>query len=81
MCDKLKAIISAAADRCEAESVPIDGEPGGAIHQWASKNTNATPAQMFFVVFLLTAELADREARKQGYKDQSDRAAQLAFSR
>ena len=76
---KLDQLIQAAADRAEADGVPIDGEFGGAVHQWVERNCSMREGTSFFVVFLLTAELADREARRQGYRDQCHRAAELAF--
>jgi hypothetical protein len=72
-------LIHALADRAEAAAVPIDGERGGAVHRFAHAQ-GCPPAKSFFVVLLLTAELADREARREGYANQGDRAAARAFA-
>lgn len=78
MSERLKGLIQQAADRAEQDQVPLDGEPGGAVHRWCEENCEVPSGQMFFVVFLLTAELADRRARREGFRDQCDRAVQLA---
>ncbi len=76
---QLTDLISQAAAQCEADGVAIDGAPNGAVCQWVRRNVSYRPDQEFFVVTLITAEMADRQARKEGYTSQSDRAAQLAF--
>ena len=70
----LTQLIEKAADRAETDGIVIDGEPCGAVHQWVVQNCRCKESQVFFVVFLLTAELADREARRQGYRNQFHRA-------
>ncbi len=75
MSDRINALIVQAAERAEAEGVAIDGENGGEVHQWVMRNCSFAPGQDFYIVFLLTAEMADREARRQGFKDQADRAS------
>lgn len=77
----VEQLIAAMADQCEADGVAIDGEAGGAVHQWIVANVRHSAEQTFFIVFLLTAELADRESRRDGFTDQFDRAAQLAFAK
>jgi geranylgeranyl pyrophosphate synthase len=78
---KLSDLITAAAERCEAEGVAIDGAVDGAVADWVWKNCEVALEQMFFVVTLITAEMADREARREGYEGQADRAAQRAFAK
>ena len=78
---KVDDLIQQAADLCEAAGVEVDGEHGGAVHQWVESNCSFKPGQSFFIVFLLTAELADRRARREGFTDQCDRAAKLAFAK
>lgn len=74
MLDKL---ISLAADAAERDGIAVDGEPLGAVHMWVMENISHRPEQTFFIVFVLTAELADREAQRQGFTNQLDRAAKL----
>ncbi len=73
-------LITALADRAEAASIPIDGELGGAVHRFATAQ-GCPPAKSFFVVLLLTAELADRAARREGYQSQAHRAAEIAYAK
>ncbi len=75
MTDKLTDLIRRAADKCEQDGTVIDGEHGGAVHKWVLQNCQTKPGQDFFIVFLITAELADREARREGFDNQGDRAA------
>lgn len=71
--------ISLLADVAESDGVDVDGSVGGSVHNWVLRRVDCQQSQVFFVVFLLTAELADRAAFRCGYRDQCDRAAQLAF--
>lgn len=64
---KLEALLEKAAESYEKTGLPIDGEFGGAVHLWCRENINYRPDTEFFVVTLLTAELADREARREGF--------------
>ncbi len=73
---KVKELIVQCAERAEEAGVAIDGEPLGAVHQWIMHERLCRPEQEFWVVFLLTAEMADREARREGFKNQADRACQ-----
>lgn len=75
MADRLQELLTVAAERAEADGVEIDGALGGPVHRWAERHLSYRHGQEFFVVSLLTAELADREARRQGFRDQFDRAA------
>jgi hypothetical protein len=74
----LAEILAQCAEQCERENVAIDGEPNGAVCLWVRANVKYRPETEFFVVTLLTAELADREARRQGFASQGERAATLA---
>lgn len=71
---KIKVLINGLADRAESAGIAVDGEPGGTVHRFAVSQ-GCPRDKMFFVVFLLTAELADREARREGFRDQYHRAA------
>lgn len=75
MSDRLQELLTVAAERAEADGVEIDGAFNGPVHRWAERHLSYRPGQEFFVVSLLTAELADREARREGFRDQFDRAA------
>lgn len=75
MNDKLTRLISEAAEQCERDGVAIDGEPGGAILQWVMRNCQYRPGTEFYIVTLIAAEMADRSARREGFKNQFDRAA------
>ncbi len=72
------SLVTELAEHAEAQGIAIDGEHGGAVHRFVVAN-GCPHDKTFFVVFLLTAELADREARRAGYRGQSHRAAALAF--
>ena len=73
--DKLNEILARAARLAEADGVPIDGAFDGAVHHWAQQHVTYRPDQEFFVVFLLTAEMADRQARRDGFANQAELAA------
>lgn len=75
MVDRLQELLTVAAERAEADGVEADGAFDGPVHRWAERNLSYRPGQEFFVVALLTAELADRGARREGFRDQFDRAA------
>jgi hypothetical protein len=70
----LDTLLTEAAEAAERDGVEINGEPYGPVHAWARQNVNYRADQEFWIVTLLTAELADREARRQGFKNQADRA-------
>lgn len=70
----LQELLNKAADQAEKDGVKVDGEFGGEVHKWVRQNCSYRPSSEFFIVTLLTAELADREARREGFKDQFDRA-------
>ena len=72
----LDTLFAEAAEAAERDSVEINGEPYGPVHRWARQNMTYRADQEFWIVTLLTAELADREARRQGFKNQADRAIQ-----
>lgn len=69
---KVKELIQKLADRAEAENVAIDGKAGGSVHQFVVKE-GYPHEQTFYMVFLLTTELTEREARREGFKSQSHR--------
>jgi len=69
------------AVRCRKERVPLDAEPNGAIHRWVSQNVKHRPDTAFFIVIGIAAAMADIEAQSEGFRDQFDRAAKLAFAR
>lgn len=76
---KLKALIEQAAERAEQDGIKAgQSEFGGPLHQWVERNCELRAGTSFWVVFLVACELADREARREGYQDQSDRAIKLA---
>lgn len=77
----LEQKIVQAAELCEAEGVEIDGELGGAIHNWVWKNCEVPLECVFYVVTLICAEMADRQARREGFQNQAHRAAQRAFEK
>ena len=70
---KIDKLISELADIAEAENVQNDSEPCGAIHRFVISH-GCPDSKTLIVVFLLAIELADRDARRQGFKDQTDRA-------
>ena len=74
----LQELIGQAADAAESDGVECGGEFGGPVHQWVRRNVSYRPETEFYVVFLLSCELADRQARREGFKDQADRAVCLA---
>ena len=44
----------------------VQSVKGGAVHQWVVKNCNFRPDQLFFIVFCITASMADLEAQADG---------------
>ncbi len=60
---------------CRNAGVPIDGEPGGAIHHWVVQNIRFRHGTDFFIVFGICAEMADMEAQSEGFDNQYQRAA------
>lgn len=72
------AEVAAAAER---DNVAIDGSNGGPVHRWIMDNVNHRADQTFYLVLLITAELSDRAARREGYEDQMDRAAARVFKK
>ena len=78
---QLEELLTQAAEKAEADGVEIDGEPYGPVHRWARLNMSYRADQEFWIVALLTAELNDRDARREGYANQCDRAAKLAFAK
>jgi len=73
MLDKL---ISQLADLAEKENI----DPNSCIG-FVMRNCTYNPGDEFYICTLLQAELADRNARREGFKGQFDRAAKRAFSR
>lgn len=71
---KLDEILNKIADKAEAEGVEIDGNRGGPVHRFIQANVKYRPETEFYILMFLTIELANREARRQGFKDQYDRA-------
>jgi len=71
----LDALYDAAAERCEADGVPIDGTVNGPVCQWVRKNCRYRPDTEFFIVAGITAAMADRDARREGFANQCERAA------
>lgn len=78
---KLETLLERAAELCEAEGLPIDGEPGGAIQQWVWRNCAVPVEAQFYVVTLICAEMADRRAQREGYENQAHRAACKEFDK
>jgi len=70
-----------AAKRCRDEGVPLDDSPNGAIHQWCVRNCKMREGTEFFIVLGICCAMADLEAQAEGYENQSDRAAAIAFGR
>jgi hypothetical protein len=75
---RLQELIGKAADAAESDGVPCGGEFGGPVHEWVRRNVSYRPESEFYVVFLLSCELADRQARREGFANQADRAVRLA---
>ena len=74
----LQELIGQTADAAESDGVECGGEFGGPVHEWVRGNVSYRPETEFYVVFLLSGELADRQARREGYKSQADRAVRRA---
>jgi hypothetical protein len=77
----LRAASLRAIDVDEFTREMLDDHVGGNVHQWVVKNCKLRPGIEFFVTFLVCAEIADELARREGYANQFDRAAKLAFNR
>lgn len=77
---QLEELLAQAAEKAEADRVEINGEPYGPVHRWVREHIDYPADQEFWIVALLTAELNDRDARREGYANQCDRAAKLAFA-
>lgn len=75
---RLQELLTEAAEMCEAAGVPRDE---GEVLRWVMRNCAYESGQEFYIVTLLVAELADREARREGFEGQADRAAQAVFRR
>ncbi len=73
---KLQDLLTRASERCEAEGVRAEGD----VLRWVMRNCAYQPGQEFFLVTLLCAELADREARREGFSGQADRAASRCWA-
>lgn len=63
-----------AATKCREDGVPIDTQPGGAIHRWVVENVSLRPGTEFFIVMGIAAEMADMDAQAEGQENQFDRA-------
>lgn len=81
MNSRLAELVSVAAEACRSAGVPIDSNPNGAVHQWVIVYCQFRPGTEFFLVALICAEMADQEARIQGFLDQFDRALKSLTSR
>lgn len=56
-----------------------DDSPSGAVSMWVEANVQYREGTKFFIVMLLTSAIADLYAQDDGFENQLDRAAQLAF--
>ena len=74
----LDQLYAESAKLCEDAGIPMDAEPNGAVHQWVLANCRFRPGTEFFIVHGIVAAMCDREAQREGYRDQIDRAAQFA---
>ena len=72
---EIKALVSRMADAAEAMGAdPDDGN--GAVRALVTANGLG-----FDAWFCVCCEIADRAARKEGYKSSADRAASIAFGK
>lgn len=56
--EKLGRVIGAAARQAVSEGVGVSDRYGGETHLWARRNIRYRPETEFFVVFLLSNEMA-----------------------
>jgi hypothetical protein len=81
MTTQLQELYSKAADAAIADGCTADDSPNGCISQWVQKNVNYREDTLFFIVLGICAEIADREARAEGFENNIDKAAKLAFAK
>lgn len=81
MTTQLQELYSKAADAAIADGCTADDSPNGCISQWVQKNVNYREGTLFFIVLGICAEIADREARAEGFENNIDKAAKLAFAK
>ena len=74
MAVNLVEVYREAAQMCRDAGVPLDAEPGGAIHQWVVQNVKHRPDTAFWIVTGIASAMADLDAQDEGYADQIDRA-------
>ena len=77
---RLAELYREGAARCRVAGLPIDDQPGGAIHQWVATNCDHRPETAFFIVLGICCAMADMKAQSEGWDSQGQRAAALAFA-
>lgn len=75
---KLQEMYRQAAEICLSEGIEIDETPNGAISMWVDRNVRHNPEQKFFIVFGIACEMADIQAKKDGYVNAVDKAFKIA---
>lgn len=69
---ELQELISQLADRAEAAGV--DRSNTESVRDFIRTNCSYRPDTEFYIYFMLTCELADRHAQRQGFENQFDLA-------
>jgi len=75
----LEKIISKAAIKAINEGIVINDSPLGSIHRWVKQKCSYNQEHEFYIVFLIACEMADIQAKKEGYKSNADKAATEVF--
>ena len=70
----LQKLYDRAATATLEAGIPCDDSPNGPVAAWVRQNCSYRPGTEFFIVVGIVGSMADELARREGFRDQLDRA-------